>query len=91
MDDNLSETQYGFVAKKGTRDAIALLKMVIQRGLNANREIFACFIDYEKAFDRANHMKLIEILRKYNIDDKDLQVIRALYWDQCANIKTGAK
>ena len=29
LDDNLSETQYGFVAKKGTRDAIALLKMVI--------------------------------------------------------------
>ena len=31
LDENQSETQYGFVAEKGSRDAIALLKVVIQR------------------------------------------------------------
>lgn len=46
--ENLSETQYGFVEKKRTRDAIILLKVVIQRTLNANREIIMCFVDYKK-------------------------------------------
>lgn len=41
-----SETQYGFVAKKGIRDVIALLKVVLQRVLNANIEIVACFIGF---------------------------------------------
>lgn len=70
LDENLSETQYGFAAKKRTRDAIALLKVVIQRTLNANREIIVCFIDYEEAFDCVNHQKMMEILKKYNIDNK---------------------
>ena len=79
LDENLSETQYGFVVKKGTRDAIVLLKMVIQRTLNANREIIACFIDYENTFDRVNYEKMTRILKGYNVDDKDLRITQNLY------------
>ena len=86
LEERLSETQYWFVAKKGTRDAIALLKVVIQRTLKANREIIACFIDYEKAFDRVNHEKMMKIQKKCNIDDKDLRIIQNLYWNQSASI-----
>ena len=46
LDENLSETHYGFVAKKDTRGAISLLKVVIQRALNASTDIIAYFIDY---------------------------------------------
>lgn len=49
----------------GTGDAIALLKVVTQRALNANRDIISYFIVYEKAFDRVNHDQLIEILKKF--------------------------
>ena len=87
LDTNLSETQFGFVAKRGTRDAIALLKIIIQRALNVNREIITCFVDYEKAFDRVNHKYLIAILQKYNIDDKDIKIIKNLYEEQTANVK----
>lgn len=48
LDENLSEIQYGFVSKKGIKDAIALIKVVIQKAPNANRVILACFIDYAK-------------------------------------------
>lgn len=68
-----------------------LLKVVIQRALNANREIIACFIDYEKVFDRINHDLMIKILKKYKIGDKDLQVIKNLYWSQKANLKIGTE
>ena len=88
MDENLSETQCGFVAKKRTRDTIALLKMRIQITLNANREIVACFIDHEEAFDLVNHEKMMRILKKYNVDDKTLRIIQNLYWNQSTDVKT---
>ena len=68
---------------------IVTLKMIIQRTLNANREIITCFIEYRKAFDRVNHEKTTMILKKYNVDDKDLKVIQNLYWNQSTNIKIG--
>lgn len=87
LDTQHSETQYGFVAKKSTHDAIALLKTVVQRLLNAGCEVHACFIDYEKAFDRVKHPEQIRILQKYNIDNKDLQIIKEIYLEQFANVR----
>lgn len=40
-------------------------------------------------FDHVNHEKMLEILKKYNIDGKDLQIIENLCWEQSANIKIG--
>ena len=45
LNDYLSETQYRFVAKKDTTDAIVPLKIVIQTVIIANKGIIACFID----------------------------------------------
>ena len=36
-----------------------------------DKKIYACFIDYEKAFDRVNHDKLIECLDNIEINEKD--------------------
>ena len=82
LDENLSEAQYGFTARKRTRDMIALLKMVIQRTLNANREIIACFIDHEKVFNCVNHEKMMRIL-KYNVDDRDLNNLKSVLESKC--------
>ena len=50
--------------------------------------LFVCFIDYKKAFDRVFHAKLIEALKRLEIDGKDLNLITNLYWQQTASIKT---
>lgn len=89
IDKYLSETQFGFRQKRGTRDAIALFKLVIQRALAVDRKIFACFVDYEKAFDKVEHTRMLEILQKYGIDKEDLQIIKNLYKQQKANIRLG--
>ena len=53
------------------------------------RDIFLCFIDYSKAFDRVKHKELMQMLSELDIDGKDLRLIRNLYWDQKAAIKIG--
>lgn len=60
--------------------------------LNASSDTIACFIDYEKSSDRVKHKQFnINILKKYNTDDQDLQLIKNLHWKQSANVKLGAE
>ena len=51
------------------------------------KELYLCFIDYSKAFDKVRHEKLFNILEHLDIDGKDLRVIRNLYWDQSAAVR----
>lgn len=53
---------------------------MVTRDVNCN--VFACFIDFEKVFDRVNHIKLIETLQNSSLDDKNLRIISNLYWQQ---------
>ena len=48
----LSDSQFGFRKGVGTRDAIGSMRMLIQRSLEHNNKVYACFVDFEKAFDR---------------------------------------
>ena len=40
-----------------------------------------------KAFDTVKHEKLIQMLQEINIDGKDIQLIKNMYWQQTAAIK----
>ena len=55
------------------------------------KDLYLCFIDYSKAFDKVRHEKLFNILEHLDIDGKDLRVIRNLYWDQSAAVRIGGE
>ena len=55
--------------------------------IEVDQDLFACFIDYSKAFDRVHHAELITCLEKIGIDGKDIRMIANLYWHQKAAIK----
>lgn len=83
----ISETQFGFMADRGTRNAIFALRTVMERAIEVQTDLYLCFIDYSKAFDKVRHSDLFEILQAINCDGKDLRVIRNLYWEQEAAIR----
>ena len=43
--------QYGFRRGCGTRDAIAAMRVLCDRSLEHNDNVYVCYVDYEKAFD----------------------------------------
>ena len=88
FDREAGRTQSGFRKGMGTREGIFNLRNIVEKLLEKHRKIYICFIDYEKAFDRVYHEKLIEILEKYEIDGKDIRLIKNLYWYQTASVKT---
>lgn len=86
--NEIAENQSGFMPRKGTREGIFSLRMVAERYLEKKKNIYVCFIDYEKAFDRVNHAELINCLKKIGLDGKDIRFISNLYWTQVAVIRT---
>lgn len=90
-EENISETQFGFRNGYGTRDALFAYQVLMQRCWDMNQSIYICFIDYEKAFDRVKHDKLIQILEKVGLDSKDVSIIKNLYWQQTANVRVEHK
>lgn len=60
----------GFRKARGTRDAIMLLKSIVNRGLKENGRIYTCFVDLKGAFDKVIREKLWEIMQEKGIERK---------------------
>jgi hypothetical protein len=45
VEDVLGEDQFGFRRGKVTRDAIGMLRIILERTLEIHEELCACFID----------------------------------------------
>ena len=86
IQSEIAEVQYGFMQGKGTRNAIFIVRTILERMIEMQQEVYMCFIDFEKAFDRVKHADLIEILQNINLDGKDIRLITNLYWKQIATV-----
>ncbi|GFS21892.1 LINE-1 reverse transcriptase [Elysia marginata] len=80
----IADEQYGFVEGKETTNAIYTLRTLIQRAIEVQKDVYLCFIDYTKAFDRVRHDEIMKNLTQIKIDGKDLRVIKNIYWEQMA-------
>jgi len=88
IEQQLSDAQKGFRKGKGTRDVIFQLRTIAERTIQVNKKVYACFVDYKKAFDSINHEKLLQIMEKADIPELERKLIKALCWNQYAVVKT---
>ena len=88
IDKEVSRLQSGFRPGTGTREGIFNLRTICERATDVQKDVYICFIDYTKAFDRVKNFKMIECLSDIGMDDKDLQIISKLYWEQSASVRT---
>ncbi|CAH2241180.1 jg3246 [Pararge aegeria aegeria] len=88
-DEQLADSQFGFRAGVGTREALFAIQVLIQKCRDMQQDVYLCFIDYEKAFDRVLHDRLIAILHNIGLDGKDIRIIQNLYWNQRAKVWVG--
>ena len=67
MNRELPHVQAGFRKGRGTRDQIANIHWIMEKGREYQKKIYFCFIDYVKAFDCVDHNKLWKILKDMGI------------------------
>ena len=87
IDSEVGPTQFGFRPGSGTREAIFCFNILAQKFIEVDQDVYTCFIDYSKAFDKVHHFQLIECLEKIGIDGRDIRIIANLYWHQKAAIR----
>ena len=75
----LPDVQEGFRKDRGTRDPIANIFWIMEKGREFQKNIYFCLIDYAKAFDCVDHSKLWEILKEMGIPDHLTCLLRNLY------------
>ena len=61
----------------------------MEKAREFQKNIYFCFIDYAKAFDCVDHNKLWKILKEMGIPDHLACLLRNLYADQEATVRTG--
>ncbi len=76
----LEKSQIGFLPKHRTSDHIYTLHTIIDKHVHQNKtKIFACFIDFEKAFDSIWHEGLFLKLLENGIGGKTFDLISNMY------------
>ena len=89
VNHELPDVQAGFRKGRGTRDQIANFRWTIEKAKAFQKNIYFCFIDYAKAFDCVDHIKLWKILKEMGIRDYLTYILRNLYARQEAAVRSG--
>ena len=76
---------------KGCADATFAVKSAIQTLHEHGQPVYALFVDLVKAFDSVNRELLWEILSKYGIPKKTIEVLKKLHTNVTYQFKMGKK
>ena len=87
--DEIVPVQYGFMPDKGTGNAIFVLRRLVERSVEKQRDVYTFFIDYSKAFDTVKHESLVELLQSPDVDKSETMLLTNLYWKQTAAVRCG--
>ena len=76
----LEQNQIGFRKGYQTTDHIFTFRAIIENYFKNNKgPLYACFVDFKKAFDSVDHKLLLQQLVTYGIKGNFLNVIKSLY------------
>ena len=71
----IAEEQAGFRAGRSTTEQIFNLRILCEKYLQCQQDLYHVFIDFKKAFDRVWYAALWATMKKYNISANLIQVI----------------
>ena len=74
----IAEEQAGFRAGRSTTGQIFNLRILCEKYLQHQQDLYHVVVDFKKAFDRVWHAALWATMKKYNISTNLIQVIKNL-------------
>ena len=78
-DTTVVEEQAGFRPRRSTTEQIFNLRILCERYLQHQQDLFHVFVDFKTAFDRVWHAILWSTMKVYNINASLIKVIESLY------------
>ena len=74
---------------RGTRDQIANIHWIMEKAREFQKNIYFCFINYDKTSDCVDHNKLLKFLKEREMPHHLTCLLRNLYAGQEATVRTG--
>lgn len=87
LENSLSEDQFGFRKRTGTREAILSLRLLVEKQIAKNKKKYIAFVDLEKAFDNVLWPKMFQILKQAGLKYKDRRILFKTYQNEIALMK----
>lgn len=75
------KNQCGFVNGRSTIDAIQVIRLLMEKHRDANKDLHMIFIDLEKAFDRVPRDLIVAAMRSHEIPETYVKVVKDMYAD----------
>lgn len=88
LESEIAKEQAGFRPRRGTRDQIVNLRIILEKARERNQSLYFCFIDFTKAFDMIQHDKLWITMLEMGFPPQLVQLLQKLYRKQHAAVKT---
>ena len=87
----INETQFGFRHGRRTTDPIFILNSVIQFYRKKAKPLFACFVDFKKAFDSISHGALWTKLASLGVSNMILTLLQSMYANAISVVQLGTE
>src|ERR1700755_1950390 len=87
INERICEEQGGFREGRGCMDQVFTLRMIEEKKREKGKDVYMCFMDLEKGYDRVDRIKLWEVLREYEIEDKVIEGMRSFYRNSRACVR----
>ena len=86
----LHNSQSGFLPEHGTADHVFTLRALLDKYVHYHKErVYACFVDFRKAFDSVWHVGLFYKLLGAGIGGQLYNLIKTLYCNSSCSIRIG--
>ena len=88
-DEILAEEQAGFRAHRNTTEQIFVLRQLVEKYTEMNRELFIGYIDFKKAFDSIWRKGLWRVLRNLGFTEKLVKILENMYEGTYSAVRSG--
>ena len=79
IDPYISKAQFGFRRHRSTTHALFVARRIQDIGEQTGDNLIITLLDWEKAFDKVSHERMLQALERLNIPPKILKVVKSLY------------
>ena len=86
--DEIVPVQYGFMPDKGTGNAIFVLRRLVERSIEKQRDGYTYSLIIAKRLT-LKHASLVELLQSLDVDKSETRLLTNLYWKQTAAVRCG--
>ena len=91
MEHIVGEYQCGFRRGRSTTDQVFIIRQLIEKYWEYDREQLHLFIDFKQAYDRVNRTSLWKIMEELGIPHKYIRLTRACYENTNSVVRCGSK